>query len=427
MLGRLLRREERAVTYQSLWMNDDWPQSTSWSGQSITQAKATQIGAVYAAIRLYADTISTFPVGVFTRRDGARLESTRPQWTRRPLPSTPWSRHIQQGMLSLLVNGNWYARVYRDAAGAVLALQVLDPTKVEPVQRNDGTVQYIYNGGEAILSTDDVIHITELVPPGSIKGLSRIDQVKQELGLAQALTEFAARFFANGTSLSGVIEVPAVLTPEQATQALETFESSHRGTNQHRPALLGGGGAWKQTSVAPDEAQMLESRTQAVETVARVFKIPPHKLGITTPGAMSYSSVEQLQIAWVQDSLQPYVSLIEDAYGDLLPRQDFLRLNMDALLRGDSATRFAGYAQAIDAGWMSINDVHRFEDMPPVDGGDVYRVGLENIDLGAANTVATQKNVDMAVALIGAGADPAQTLAAFGLPSIVFQEVQGNG
>ena len=420
MLGRLLPRESRAVSYQALWANDDWPTSNTWSGQAISQTKALQIGAVYACIRLYVDTISTFPVGAFTRTSGSRLPAPRPDWMSEPYPGITWTRHVQQGLVSLLVNGNWYTRKIRNTARDVIGLVVLDPQRVEPHQRPDGSIYFLIDGVTPV-ERDDMIHITELVLPGQLKGVSRIDQVKQELGLAQALTEFAARFFANGTQLSGVIETPAVLDVEQATKALNTFEASHRGKNQHRPAVLGGGGKWVKASTAPNEAQMLESRQQAVEAIARVFKVPPFKIGLTNPGAMSYSSVEQMQIAWVQDSLQPYVSLIEDAYGWLLPRGQFVRLNMDALLRGDMQTRYESYSKGSDAGFLSINDIHRLEDMPPVPGGDEYRVGLENINLSAANLVELQKRIDMFVALVGQGADPTSAASVVGLPAITFE------
>lgn len=425
MLGRLLGGESRAVTYQSLWMSDDWPASGTWSGQRITQTQSLQIAAVYACVRLYVDTISTFPVGAYTRTNGSRLPAPRPEWMTQPYPGVSWTKHVQQGMASLLVNGNWYTRVYRNPLGEPVALVVLDPQRVTPVVRPDGSVVFSWDGGASLIDQRDMLHITELTLPGQVQGVSRIDQVKNELGLSQALTAFASRFFANGAHVSGVIEAPAALTQPQAAEALDIFEKSHKQTNAHRPAILGGGSKFNKVSTAPNESQMIESRQQAVETVARVFKVPPFKIGLTNPGAMSYSSVEQMQIAWVQDSLQPYVSLIEDAYGWLLPRGQFIRLNMDALLRGDTATRFAAYSQALDAGWVSINDIHRLEDLPPVPGGDENRVPLENINLSAANLVELDKRVSMLTALTVAGADPASAAAAVGLPAITWTANEG--
>ena len=425
MLGRLLGGETRAVTYQSVWgTGGDWPTGETWAGSTVSQSTSLQIAAVYSCVRLYTDTLSTLPVGAYLRAKGTRRPFyPRPSWLDTPYPGVTWGNHVQQGMVSLLINGNWYTRVYRNSIGEAVALLVLDPNLVEPMTTADGDVVYVWDGGRATIPSADMLHITELVMPGQVKGVSRIDQVKQELGLSQALTEFAARFFANGTAVGGIIQTEAAVTVEQAKAVKSSFEATHKGAGKaHGVAVIGGGGKFVPTSTAPEEAQMLESRAQQIETIARVFRVPPPKIGITTPGSMSYASVEQLQISWTQDSVRPYAAKIEDAYSRLLPETAFIRLNMDALLRGDTESRYNAYSTALQSGWASINDVRRLEDMPPVDGGDGVRVPLANVDLAAANVVETEKNVAMAVALIAAGADPAETLAAFGLPAIEFAE-----
>jgi hypothetical protein len=116
--------------------------------------------------------------------------------------------------------------------------------------------------------------------------------------------------------------------------------------------------------------------------------------------------------------LRPYVAKIEDAYSSLLAEGAFIKFNVDGLLRGDFATRMNGYSIGSQAGFLSVNDIRRFEDLRPVTGGDVYRVPLANVDLGAASLVETDKRVTMAQKLIYSGFDPAGVLAALNLPSI---------
>jgi hypothetical protein len=128
--------------------------------------------------------------------------------------------------------------------------------------------------------------------------------------------------------------------------------------------------------------------------------------------------VEQNNINFVTHTLRPYVAKIEDAYSALLPDGAFIRFNVDGLLRGDFATRMNGYSIGSQAGFLSVNDIRRFEDLRPVTGGDVYRVPLANVDLGAASLVETDKRVTMAQKLIISGFDPAGVLSALGLPSI---------
>ena len=101
----------------------------------------------------------------------------------------------------------------------------------------------------------------------------------------------------------------------------------------------------------------------------------------------------------------------------------FIKFNVDSLLRADYATRINGYSSALQAGWMSINDVRTLEDMRPAEGGDTYRVPLANVALAAADLTETDKKVAMAQKLIGVGFDPADVLASLGLPAIAHTGV----
>jgi len=139
---------------------------------------------------------------------------------------------------------------------------------------------------------------------------------------------------------------------------------------------------------------------------------------VTDPGAMSYASVEQNAIQFAQYSLRPYISKLESAYSTMLPGEAFLKFNLDGLLRGDLATRYGAYSVATQAGFLSTNDIHRLEDMPPVDGGDVYRVPLANVDLQAAGIVEQQKRIDMLSKLVTLGFDPEAAAAEVGLAPI---------
>jgi HK97 family phage portal protein len=424
MLGNLLRgREERAVSFQTIFASGGNVAQQTYAGTIITQDTSLKIGAVYACVRLLADTISTLPVDTFYREGGARKPyRPKPLWVENPDIGTAREDHLQQAMVSLLLDGNVFIRIFRSRTGEILSLVVLDPTRVE-VRRNPATreIEYVLDAGTGTtLRADEVLHITELRKPGALRGVSRIDEVKQSLGLAAALEEFSARVFGSGSVTAGIIEWPGNLTREQAKYLAAGFEEGHKGLKRsHRPGVLFGGARFVKTGVDPNEAQMLESRQFAVEEIARIFRCPLHLLQVSTPGAMSYASVEQNAIQFAQYTLRPIISKFETAFSSLLPGPAFVKFNLDAILRGDIQTRFAAYSTGQLAGFLSVNDIHRLEDMPPADGGDEYRVPLANVNLAAANIVETDRKTQMLTRLIMAGFDPAESLKALDMPAIM--------
>jgi HK97 family phage portal protein len=416
--------EKRAITFQKLFeIGADVPMGTR-AGVNITPENSFKIGPVYAAIRLISDSISTLPIDVFYREDGARRPyRPKPMWVDQPEPDPSMQRsdHYQAMLVSLLVDGNSFSRIIRNGNGDIVALSILDPRRVEVKRNRDtGRIEFSIDQGKRILNETEIVHITELRQPGALRGTSRIKELRETLGLTKALEEFAAGFFGSGSTTSGVIEVPYEMTAEQAKELQDAWERGHKGWRKaHRPGILSAGAKYTQTSVDPHDAQALESREFAVEEVARIFRIPVHMLQSTRSGAMSYASVEESSRQFVTYTLLPYISKIEGAYSRLLPGEAFLRINVDALLRASLQDRYSAYSIATQAGFLSINDIHRIEDLPPVaNGGDEYRVPLANVNLGAANVVELEKRVAMISRLVQNGFDPESAAAVVGLPPI---------
>jgi HK97 family phage portal protein len=282
------------------------------------------------------------------------------------------------------------------------------------------------DGDQEVVPLEDMLHITELRMPGEMRGKSRIDLVSETLGMEKALTAFAARFFGSGSVTSGIIEYPGPLTREQASDLASAFDTAHRNrasSTAHKTGVLSGGAKYAKTSVEPNEAQMLESRQFAVEEIARIFRCPPQMLGVTTPGAQSYASVEMNMISFVQNTLRTYIVKLEDAYSRLLPDDVYIRWNVNGILRGDSQSRMSAYSVGLNSGIYSVNDVRAFEDLEPVDGADVHRVPLANVDLDAANLAELDRKTMMAQRLVSTGFEPASVLEALGLPAITHSGV----
>jgi HK97 family phage portal protein len=433
MLGRLFGGQEvesRDLSYQQIWgAGLDVSTLQTWAGTSVSINNATQIGAVYACTRLLADTISSLPVDTFIRRDGNRLPfRPRPAWVYEPEgPGTSRVEYYKQVVVSMLLSHGAVIQIIRGGNGDVVALQPLDPTRVT-VRRNAATRgrEFVIDG-KTVLPGDQVLYICEMRKPGSVMGTSRIEEVKNTLGLAKALDEFASRYFSNGANAGGIIEFPGNLTQEQAKDVVEAFEAGHKGLRKsHKPGVLSGGAKFQKIGSDAEQAQLLASRQFSVEEICRVFRTPPSMVGLNTPGAMSYSSVEHQAIQFVRYSLAPLIVAIEEAHNRLLTGDAFMRVNMDGLLRGDSATQAQVFSTAMQAGYMSVNDVRTIMDMRPVDGGDLPRVPLANISVGAASLIEEAQRVDMASKLVQSGYDPAQVLSALGLPAIGHTGLASN-
>ena len=417
------KREDRAISFQTVWGAGGDLVIGNYSNTVVNAKTAFSLIPVFSAVSLISDTISTLPVDAYQRIDGNRKPyRPRPSWVDQPDVDQTRSAHYQQVLVSMLIWGNAYVRIFRNGKGDVVNLVALDPQKMEVTRSAIGRKLFHYEGEEKVLTSDEVMHLTDLLEPGAIVGISRVDRLREALGLGIALQDFAATFFGQGVSGSMVVEVPGNITPDQARQLSDSMSNRHGGWRKSgRAAVLSGGATVKDMSVQNDQSQFIESRRFFVEEVARLFNIPLHFLDV--PGSQSYSSVEQSAIQFVQHTLRPYIEKLEWSYSRLLPEQAFLKFNVDGLLRGDFNSRITGYATGLQSGFMSINDVRRIEDMTPVDGGDVYRVPLANVNLSASNLPEQQGKIEMVKALIQVGFNPEDALKAFGIAPIAHSGV----
>ena len=416
---------KRAVSYQTVWGSGDDISLGSISGTQVDSDSAFQVNAIFGAISLISDTVSSLPIDSYIRRSGARYPfRPRPVWVTRPDVDTTKEAFWGSIIVSLLLDGNAFIRIYSNPNGEIVNLNVLNPHSVKIDRNGLGRVTFTVDGENRPLTSDDIIFIPDIVKPGHIRGVSRVDALKQNWGLAIALENYAAKFFGSGTQTSGVIEFPGNLTADQAKALQEGFDSRHRGWSKaHKTAIISGGAKYVPTSVENDKAQFLDSRRMAVEDVARAFNIPPHLLGL--PGTSSYASVEQNNLAWVTHCLRPIIQKLETGFTPLLSRvpggeQAFIKFNLDGLLRADITSRMTAYSTGLQSGFLTINDVRRLEDLQPVADptADTVRVPLANVNIEAADLVAMDKRVAMAQKLILSGFDPAETLASLDLPKL---------
>jgi HK97 family phage portal protein len=416
MLGNLF--EQRAVSFQTIWGAGLDSTIATNAGVAINNKTAFEVVAFFSAVSLISDTISTLPVDSYIRVSGERRPyRPKPMWIDQPDVDTTRQAHYGAVVASMLVSGNSYTRVFRDSNGEPVNLVVLDPTTVEVKRSAIGRKVFIVTGEERPLTSDDIIHLIDLAEPGSLVGISRVMKLKDALGVASALQSYAARFFGQGATTQGVIEVPGEVTAEQAKNLQEGFDSRHRSwRNAHKTGILSGGAKYVSTQVENNAAQFLESRRFAVEEMARAFNIPLHMMGI--PDTASYASVEQNNLQFVSHTLRPILEKIEWGYSRLLPNNAFIKFNFNALLRGDLQSRATSYSIMTQAGIMSVNDVRRLEDYSPVEEGDQHRVPLANVALTQTTIIEEEKLVKMAQMLVQVGYDPAETLAALNLPAI---------
>jgi len=365
----------------------DFCYGNSNSGISVDELRAMQTTAVYACVKILAETVASLPLHLYRKGKDGKNEAADEHPLFSCLYESPndemTSFEFRETMMtSLLLYGNAYARIIRKQ-GHVTELWYLKPQNMV-VERDyqTGKIKYTYSDDITnktyTYTPKQVFHLKGLTLDG-IKGLSPIAQAREAIGLALATEEYGAKFFGNGARPGGVLEHPGILKDPEKLR--ESWNQVYQGTrNSHRVAVLEEGLKYHTIGIAPEDAQFLETRKYQVTEICRIFRVPPHLVADLEHA--TFSNIEHQSIEFVQHTIRPHLVRWEQEISkSLLSDQErtiyFAKFNVDGLLRGDYKSRMDGYSVGRQNGWLTINDIRRLEDMPLVskeEGGDDFLV-----------------------------------------------------
>lgn len=403
-LSRLFKT--RASPKNSSWFSlPSFFFGTSSSGKAVNEKTALQTTAVYACVRILAETIASLPFHTYRYTlNGKEKAIEHPIYYllhSEPNPEMTSFVFRETLMSHLLLWGNAYAQIIRDGRGRVLGLYPLLPNKVIVNRNQHGELVYQYEkeGQTYFLRSYEVLHIPGLGFDGLI-GYSPIAMAKNAIGMAIATEEYGAKFFANGANPGGVLEHPGVV--KDPARIRESWNAVYQGSsNAHRVAVLEEGMKFQSIGIPPEQAQFLETRKFQINEIARIFRIPPHMIGDLEKS--SFSNIEQQSLEFVMYTLDPWVVRWEQAIQRALfteneKRQYFVKFNVDGLLRGDYQSRMNGYAVGRQNGWLSANDIRELENLnriPEDLGGDLYLINGNMTKLADAGAFGNNKTTKM--------------------------------
>lgn len=360
--------------------------------------RAIQTSAVYACVRILAESIASLPLHIY-RRDGdgglAKADNLPEYALLHDEPNSYQTSYVwrEQGMFQAALWGKGIYEIQRDKmTGRVIGLYPIPAWEAQAsLVKDGGAIKKVWNVGGDTLDDSDVLHIPA---PGwnGIDGVSPISLHRASLSMSLNAEEFGANFFKNGTRLSGVLEHPNQLSTEAAGRLRENWQQVYAGkANAGKVAVLEEGMKFNPLSMPLADAQYLEIRKFQVSDIARIYRIPPHMIGDLDRA--TFSNIEQQSMDFVTHTLLPWVTRWEQelnrklfGHSTVLKGRYFVRFNLAGLLRGDMLTRYRAYAIGRQWGWVSVNDIREVEDMNPVEGGNVYLTPMNMTKAGKSDS-----------------------------------------
>lgn len=316
------------------------------------------LDSVYRALAILEGSISQLTLDRYSRTLG-RPRGSATGMIQRILPhGQTLPGFLGEITQSLAQTGNAWLRVPRDGASG--PVRVLDPTRCSArIDVATGVKTITYD----TLTVSDVRQLQLTHVPGEPLGQGPIQAWADGLRGAIDAHQYAAQWTKRGGRPTGILTTDQTLSADMAKEWKDAANKTM--TPEGGVAVLGSGLTYKQCYLTPAELQLLDVRKVNVISVARIFGIPARLMLTSGDGdSKTYANMEQESILFVRHTLMPYMREIEAALSELLP--DDVRFNVDGFLRPDTTTRYAAHKVAIEAGFLTIDEVRAIEGLNPL-------------------------------------------------------------
>lgn len=395
--GEALRGEDRkpsGLAEPERWF-DDLVAPTTAAGVRVSEGTAMRLAAHFACVSIVARTLASLPIHVYERLPDGRKRKAVEHPVYRLLHDQPnpemTAMTFKEAMQGNLSNtGKAFAEIVWSRSGYPAELWPIEPGRVGARRRQDGKLEYLVDGD--VLPNWKILHIPGLGFDG-LNSFSPVGLFRQTIGLGLAAEQFGARFFGQGTHIGGFLTHPKNLGDDAFKRLKASMDEKYKGLqNSHGLVILEEGMTYAKIGMSMEDAQFIETQKLNRSTIAMIHGVPPHLIGDLEKA--TFSNIEHQGIEAVVYLFRPWAVRWEQALTSRLftPKEQekfYVKVNLDGLLRGDTAARYAAYAVGRQWGWLSADDIREKEDMDPLpdDSGKVYLQPLNMVPAGSSVTM----------------------------------------
>lgn len=364
---------------------------------SYSNTKAMQLSTAYACTNIISNAVALLPIKVKQYANGKMIDIEHPlKKVLNLMPNKKYNHFDCFKLLieSLILNGNGYLWIERDERLNVKGLHLIDPNFVQPMPQDDGTVKYIVAGMDSAVDAVNMIHLFQHCDE-MFNGISLLKYAARALNAAWDTEDQSNKFYQRGAGLLGVLKASAPLTDAQKTQIAQSWEKSISKTTSGGVAILPQGLDFQAISVNPEDAQLLESRQYSVIDICRFFNVSPLK--VFDYAHLSYNSLEQVSLSFLQDTILPYVQLMEDEFNRKLFKPSeigkyYIDFDFTQMLQADKKSEVEYYRALVTNGILSLNEVRDRLGFAPVEEDYANKHWMQ-ISYATADSIAEGKYI----------------------------------
>jgi HK97 family phage portal protein len=344
---------------------------------------AMTVSAVWACIRILAESVACLTLTMYEKRDGVRVPIKDHELSQllRNKPNRYQTRieFFESLMLNLVCDGNAYVKKDYATDGRLISLQVFNSGDVRISLDETGELIYTVtdsNYKTTLYTRKEIWHVKTF--GAGLVGMSTLSYAAKSIGISLSSDNKVTDLLANGAKPTGVLLAEGYPTEEQRGKLKVGMNDLLNGADS-TIAILPGNMKYQAISLSPTDIQLLETRRFSLEEICRFFNVPSILVNDTSSTTSWGSGITELVSGFYKFGLRPYLERIEESMRiNLVDPWDWdnyeFEFNINDLLRASLEIRIAAYAKRLTTGQCTVNEARKEEGLDPVAGGDVTMV-----------------------------------------------------
>ena len=357
-----------------------WGFVSGIGGDRYTAEEVLSIPVAKVCTDLVCNSIKTLPVELYRRIDENTVERIIDDYRLSLLNDAP--NCISTGtdfkaklIQDLLLHGNAYIQIVRNG-NTIESLWNIDASNIGIKKLVDENMPYIVkdikiqiDGYKTLLNAEDIMILTISSNDGGLTGEGVISRGTRTIELALNEIELSKNLMNNGSSPMSIVKLDKSLSPEAQQRLRDSWERMYKGSNNAgKLIVLEQGMEYEKLSYSPQELGLTASRTVTQKDMCNLFGVPESMVDST---ANTYGNIESSSIRFLQYSIMPYVSVLEDSLNRslLLEKEKgelFFKINTDDVLKTTQAERYEALNIGISSGILSLNEARIKENLKPI-------------------------------------------------------------
>lgn len=362
-------------------------------GINLNYDTAMKICALNNGVTLISETIASLPIHLYSedkKRVRRHVKDERCHLLNLENYKYSTSFNMKKKLvIDYLLHGNAYLDICK-SKGKFESLINIENSDIlvhsnNSINKRDLYYQYHYWG--MTKEYHEVLNLVRNPRNDDITGIGVLQQGQSTLGTAKGLEEYSYSTVNNGFFAKGVIESEKILskpTRDSLGDRIKNFFSGSK--NSGKVLILDDGMKFKSLSLSPVDLELLKQKEFTINDIARLLNLPPAMIG-GTGNSMTYTNVQDTQLQFLQTTIEPYLTIIENTFNKYLLTEteklegfyfEFDTINM---LRSTPARQIEMLNRATNSKQiMTVNEARNEINLPPLEGGDAIETlkGGEN-------------------------------------------------